>query len=37
MKRLDPEECLKLAYDKISNRSGKMVGGVFVKDEDLAA
>ena len=30
-----PEECLQRAYDKISKRKGKMVGGVFVKEEDL--
>ena len=27
-------ECLELAYDTISKRRGKMVDGVFVKEED---
>lgn len=27
--------CLKLAYDKIKNRTGKKVNGVFVKTEDI--
>lgn len=27
-------DCLQDAYDVISKRSGKMVNGVFVKDED---
>jgi NTP pyrophosphatase (non-canonical NTP hydrolase) len=27
------EECLQLAYGVISKRSGKMVNGIFVKDE----
>ena len=26
------EECLQMAYDTISKRSGKMIDGVFVKD-----
>lgn len=26
------EECLQVAYDVISKRTGKMVDGVFVKD-----
>lgn len=29
------EECVNLAYDEISSRKGKMVDGVFVKEEDL--
>ena len=29
------EECLELAYDKIKDRKGKMVDGVFVKESDL--
>lgn len=29
------EECLKVAYNEIKNREGKMVNGVFVKKEDL--
>lgn len=31
----DLDECSKLAYDKISKRKGKMINGVFVKEEDL--
>ena len=27
------EECLSIAYNVISQRTGKMVGGVFVKDK----
>lgn len=30
---IDPRECLQGAYDVISKRKGKMVNGVFVKDE----
>ena len=29
------EECLETAYNEIKNREGKMVNGVFVKEEDL--
>lgn len=29
---LKPEQCLAVAYEKIKNRTGKMVGGKFVKD-----
>lgn len=29
----DLEECYQLAYDKISKRTGTMINGVFVKDE----
>jgi len=28
-------DCLKVAYDDIKNRKGKMVNGVFVKESDL--
>ena len=28
-------ECVQLAYDEISNRKGKMIDGVFVKEADL--
>lgn len=28
-------ECLETAYNEIANRKGKMVNGVFVKEEDL--
>lgn len=31
---LTMEECVQGAYDIISKRTGKMVDGVFVKDED---
>lgn len=31
----DINECLVAAYDKIKNRQGKTVDGVFVKSEDL--
>ena len=27
--------CIKLAYDEIKDRKGKMIGGVFIKQEDL--
>jgi NTP pyrophosphatase (non-canonical NTP hydrolase) len=30
------EDCIKAAYNKIKNRTGKTVNGVFVKDEDKA-
>ncbi|GKV69832.1 DNA-binding protein [Sporosarcina sp. NCCP-2716] len=29
------EECAGLAYDEIKDRKGKMVDGVFIKEEDL--
>lgn len=32
---LDINECTKKAYEKIMNRNGKMVNGVFVKEEDF--
>lgn len=32
---MDPLDGLYRAHEKISKRNGKMVGGVFVKDEDL--
>ncbi|MFB5068301.1 MAG: MazG-like family protein [Aerococcus sanguinicola] len=31
----DLTECLQFAYDEIKDRKGKMVDGVFVKEEDL--
>ena|SRR5699024_7771762 len=31
----DIEDCAELAYNKIANRQGKMVNGVFVKQSDL--
>lgn len=33
MNNLDPVECLESAYNVIAKRTGKMVDGVFVKDE----
>jgi NTP pyrophosphatase (non-canonical NTP hydrolase) len=32
---LDIEECINLAYDEIKDRKGKMINGVFIKQEDL--
>lgn len=32
---ISPEEALKVAYDKIKNRRGKLVGDTWVKEEDL--
>ena len=32
---LDIEDCVKLAYEEIADRKGKMINGVFVKEEDL--
>ena len=32
---LDIEECLSVAYNVIKNRTGKVVNGVFVKDEGM--
>ena len=32
---LDFQDCIKHAYDQIKNRKGKMINGVFVKEEDL--
>lgn len=29
------EECIEQAYDEIKDRKGKMIDGVFVKEEDL--
>lgn len=34
-KGLDAEECLAAAYDVIKDRKGKLVDGVFIKEEDL--
>ena len=31
----DLHECLELAYDKIANRKGELVDGVYIKQEDL--
>jgi hypothetical protein len=30
---VNPEDCLKMAYDEIKARTGKTVGGKFVKDQ----
>ena len=32
---LDIEDCIEQAYVEIADRKGKMVNGVFVKEEDL--
>ena len=32
---LTVEECLRVAYEEIKDRKGKMVNGVFVKEEDI--
>lgn len=32
---LDPVECLYKAYEKIKDRTGKTINGVFIKQEDL--
>ncbi len=32
---LDYEHCVKIAYEEIRDRKGKMVNGVFVKESDL--
>ena len=32
---LDINDCIKAAYDEIKCRKGKMVNGLFVKEEDL--
>lgn len=34
-KGIDVNECLLKAYNKIKVRKGKMINGVFIKDEDL--
>lgn len=31
----DADSCLQIAYDAIKDRKGKMIDGVFVKEEDL--
>lgn len=31
------EDCIRQAYDEIKDRKGKMINGVFVKEEDLNA
>lgn len=32
---IDISECVQYAYDQIKDRKGKMIDGVFVKEEDL--
>lgn len=32
---LNIEDCVKVAYEEIADRKGKMVNGVFVKEADL--
>ncbi|MFR9279209.1 MAG: MazG-like family protein [Ezakiella coagulans] len=32
---IKPMECLELAYEKIKNRYGKTINGMFIKAEDL--
>ena len=32
---IDPEECLSMAYEKISKRKGRTINGMFYKEEDL--
>lgn len=32
---LDFNECLEYAYNEIKDRKGKMIDGIFVKEEDL--
>lgn len=33
--KVNIEDCIQQAYDEIKDRKGKMVNGVFVKEEDL--
>ena len=32
---VEPTRCLDMAYEKIKDRTGKTIDGVFVKEEDL--
>jgi len=32
---IEPIKCLDMAYEKIKDRTGKTIDGVFVKEEDL--
>lgn len=32
---LDFNECLEFAYNEIKDRKGKLINGIFVKEEDL--
>lgn len=32
---LDIQDCVKRSYDEIKDRKGRMINGVFVKEEDL--
>ena len=33
--KTDADSCLQIAYNAIKDRKGKMIDGVFVKEEDL--
>lgn len=32
---ISPQKCLSMAYEKIKDRKGKTINGVFIKQEDL--
>ena len=32
---IEPTKCIDMAYEKIKDRTGKTIDGVFVKEEDL--
>lgn len=32
---INVEDCIQLAYNEIKDRKGKMINGVFVKEDDL--
>ena len=32
---IEPTRCLDMAYEKIKDRTGKTINGVFVKEEEL--
>jgi len=36
MLKLTPEQCLQVAYDKISKRDGQMIDGTFVKNDQVS-
>ncbi len=33
---LSIEDCIKVAYNKIKDRKGKIVNGIYIKEQDLA-
>lgn len=33
--KMHPQKCLDMAYEKIKDRKGKTINGLFVKEEDL--